>query len=162
MVCMNKNRGFSLVELLVVMAIIGILATIAIPSYKVQTIRGYVADGINDLYIYKSQIMEYYTIKGSVPASLPGINSGGTGTATPVSNGDTVLAGVWTQTDGTNFWVWSQFSSSDPRVTSIAGLVVGIKAAPNGTSLTWTCGTGSNPTFTMPIQYLPSSCQNTL
>lgn len=64
-----KNKGFTLIELMIVVAIIGILAMIAMPSYQDYTKRTYVTEGILLASPVKNAVLEYYTTKGRLPES---------------------------------------------------------------------------------------------
>ena len=64
-----SQRGFTLIELMVVVAIIGTLAAIAIPAYQNYTKRAYVAEGLNLATAAKNSIEEYYSATGQYPAN---------------------------------------------------------------------------------------------
>lgn len=59
-----KNQGFTLIELMIVIAIVGILAAVAIPSYRDYVQRSYAVEAIAELSKYKAAIAEYATVKG--------------------------------------------------------------------------------------------------
>jgi type IV pilus assembly protein PilA len=66
---MNKvQQGFTLIELMIVVAIIGILAAIAIPAYQDYTIRAQVSEGLNLGGGAKTAVSEYYQDRGAWPA----------------------------------------------------------------------------------------------
>lgn len=66
---MKTRAGFTLIELMVVVAIIGILAAIAIPTYQTYTVRAQVAEALTLAGEIKGDIKEYYKFHGRFPAS---------------------------------------------------------------------------------------------
>ena len=64
------QKGFTLIELMIVVAIIGILAAIAIPAYQDYTIRSQVTEGLSLASAVKAGVAEYYANYGSWPANL--------------------------------------------------------------------------------------------
>ena len=66
---MKKQQGFTLIELMIVVAIIGILAAIAIPAYQDYTIRAQVSEGLNLAGGAKAAVAEYTMDRGSYPDS---------------------------------------------------------------------------------------------
>jgi type IV pilus assembly protein PilA len=66
------QKGFTLIELMIVVAIIGILAAIAIPAYQDYTIRAQVTEGLNLASAVKASVAEYYAQNGTWPIGLVG------------------------------------------------------------------------------------------
>ena len=64
---MKKQQGFTLIELMIVVAIIGILAAIAIPAYQDYTIRAQVSEGLNLAGGAKAAVSEYTMDTGNFP-----------------------------------------------------------------------------------------------
>ena len=72
-----KERGFSLLELIVVMTIIGLLVGIAVPAYKDATQRAREASLKEDLMRMRTAIDEYHTDKGEYPPALDDLVTNG-------------------------------------------------------------------------------------
>ena len=66
---MKKQQGFTLIELMIVVAIIGILAAIAIPAYQDYTIRAQVSEGLNLAGGAKAAVSEYTMDTGAFPTN---------------------------------------------------------------------------------------------
>lgn len=64
----QKTRGFTLIELMIVVAIIGILAATALPAYQSFTIRASVSEALAGLGPIKTELVEFYGMNGRFPA----------------------------------------------------------------------------------------------
>jgi len=152
------QKGFTLIELMIVIAIIGILAAIAIPAYQNYTIRAQVTEGLTLADGWKTAIAEYYANTGNWPAQ-------GNLTGTQVSVGKyestvTVKAGgVVEITYGgqANAKLSGQILDIVPYTNANNDVLwrCGNSAAPSGT-----IATGAANATTVSAQYLPTSCHS--
>ena len=99
---MHKQQGFTLIELMIVVAIIAILAAIAIPAYQDYTARAQASEAVTLLGGLKTPVVEYYNTNGSVP-SMTDI-----GTATTTGK---YVASITSNTANARYE--AQFKSSD-------------------------------------------------
>jgi type IV pilus assembly protein PilA len=143
------QQGFTLIELMIVVAIIGILAAIAIPAYQDYTIRSQVSEGLSLADGAKTAIAEFYTNHGSFPSAnaSAGLAPSGSITGNYVLSVDagTTTKGVITVTYG---------NKANSNITNKTLL---LSANATGGSITWTCKSGT--TNGVPSKYLPSSCR---
>jgi len=66
----QNQKGFTLIELMIVVSIIGVLASLAVPAYKEYTIRSKMTEAASVFYPVKSEYTIYYGTNGSLPSNL--------------------------------------------------------------------------------------------
>jgi type IV pilus assembly protein PilA len=163
----TMQKGFTLIELMIVIAIIGILAAIAIPAYQNYTIRAQVTEGLSLSGSYKTAIAEFYQNTGNWPAGVT--IPGGSATTIPMPGATTgKYVGAITVDANGNIkitYTGSQASSKlSVAATNTLYIQPGVDA--NG-DVVWVCGTAAVPTnvtlstaavTTVPVAYLPAAC----
>ena len=155
------QKGFTLIELMIVIAIIGILAVIALPAYQDYTARAQVSEAISLMEGQKSAVVEYYADKGEWPADndKAGIAAKGDIKGKYVAEVE-VKAGVITAKMGTtnvNKEIQGKTVSLTPIATTTEGEGTAAKTTGNG-SFTWTC-TSDSKKGGIDSKFLPSSCR---
>ncbi len=144
---MTRNQqGFTLIELMIVIAIIGILAAIAIPAYQDYTVRAKVTEGLNLAGGAKTAVAETYQSNGKFPITnaSAGLAPSASITGKYVASVAVGASGVITATFGTNL-------GGNPTANSTTLILT--PTATSG-SITWKCsGTAAN-------KYLPANCRS--
>ena len=74
---MTQQKGFTLIELMIVVAIIAILAAIALPAYQDYTIRGQVSEGLSLSSGARTAVAEFYSNRGTFPTNIAAARSSG-------------------------------------------------------------------------------------
>ncbi len=141
-----KQRGFTLIELMIVVAIIGILAAIAIPAYQDYTIRAKVSEGLVLASPAKTGVAEYYVSEGSMPT-----NNTQAGVAAP-----TEITGDYTASIdiGTAGLITITYNGVESKISQET---VTLTPSTSAGSVNFTCATGTtNPIET---RYLPPECR---
>jgi type IV pilus assembly protein PilA len=137
----SVQKGFTLIELMIVVAIIGILAAIAIPAYQNYTKRSHVSEGLSLAGGAKAAISEYYSSKGEWPT-----NNSVVGLAQPASiSGNAVKSVSVASTQITITY--------NTKVANNATLIVAATQSSGG--ITWTCTSG-----TLKAELRPSNCRS--
>ena len=163
----TDNSGFTLIELMIVVAIIGILAAIAIPAYQEYTIRAQVSEGVNMASNIKTQVVDSFGQRGRSPDNR---------TEAALSANATDTAGTYISSiEVTNGTVTVTFGNQAHNAIAGETLILVPYETPE-LSVVWRCGYSSPPaglstmgtaagdaapelTSTVPPRYLPSSCR---
>lgn len=138
------QQGFTLIELMIVVAIIGILAAVALPAYQDYTIRAKMSEVIGMAAAAKTSMSEYYVSMGQMPtgAASAGVN-------TSALQSTYVSSVTFSRTSSTVAQVSYAIQNLSPATGNL--IFVGTGGA-NGVS--WVCNTS-----TVPEKYLPANCR---
>ncbi|MGM3386085.1 pilin [Stutzerimonas stutzeri] len=139
----QMQKGFTLIELMIVVAIIGILAAIALPAYQDYTARSQMAEAMTLASGARTSVTEYWTSEGELPEDN---SEAGLAASTDITgnyvNDVEVEDGVITAT-----------MKSSGVASGIAGETLVLSPVTSSGSVTWTCNGSAD------AKYYPSSCR---
>ncbi|HNP63741.1 MAG TPA: pilin [Woeseiaceae bacterium] len=162
------QQGFTLIELMIVVAIIGILASLALSTYQTYTVRTQVAEALNMAAHVKTPVVDYFNSFGLPPAGRQeaGLsaaatdNQGAFVSQIEVTNGrvDVTLG------NSVNANVFGDVISFTPYLTPSRGVVwrCGAAPAPGGGAVLMSDGGGNSAAYipsTLDSRYMPSVCR---
>jgi len=142
------QKGFTLIELMIVVAIIGILAAVAIPAYQDYIARAQVSEAVNLLASGKTGMAEYFADKATWPTNASEVmgSTAGKYTAT-IAILSSATTGLMT--------LEATMKSSQINAAITSGTV--LLTTTDGGKI-WTC-TSSGSTLPLAAKYMPSACR---
>jgi type IV pilus assembly protein PilA len=157
------QKGFTLIELMIVVAIIGILAAIAIPAYQDYTIRSQVTEGLTLAGAAKAAVAESYSQTGVAPANrnAAGMSNLATDTSGKYVSQVDIATGTIAITYG---------NEANAKITaSGANVLTLVPYTTPDSSVAWKCGRANQPAnttllgtatnTTVDVRYLPKACR---
>jgi type IV pilus assembly protein PilA len=157
----NDARGFTLLELMIVVAIIGILAAVAIPAYQDYTVRAQVVEALSLVGELKPSIRDYYKDRGAFPSDNE---------AAGVPAAQNLIGQYVTDiavADGAMHVRFGNFVNANIAGKTLTIRPAYVTASPSS-PISWSCGTRGAPAgmslagedrTDVPALYLPSSCR---
>jgi type IV pilus assembly protein PilA len=143
----SNQRGFTLIELMIVVAIIGILAAVALPAYQDYTVRAKVSEVILAASGTKTAVAE----AAQINAAMPTANS-----VSVASQASKFVSGVaYSQTSTSVGVITVTTTTADSNISNKTLQMTGTLAT-NG-QVAWVCAAGATNPIT--AKYLPSSCK---
>jgi len=141
----TAQKGFTLIELMIVIAIIGIIASIAIPLYTNYVVRSQVAEGINMSTAAKVAASEYFQNTGAFATS-----NNSAGIEAPANIIGNYVSQVQIVAGGT-----IQITFGNQAHPDIFGAVLSMVPTSNAGSVTWAC----NGDAALPNKFVPAACR---
>jgi len=149
----SRQRGFTLIELMIVIAIVAILVALAVPAYRDYAIRSKIAECINGAAVAKVQVSEYRQSLGAWPPS-----AADAGIISPA--GESHFCTGFINYDGSTgaFTIDVNEAAVNPAIVGEIQPTLTPTATASGI-INWHCSYGSTDSFN--TKYLPSPCRGT-
>ncbi|NGZ05646.1 MAG: prepilin-type N-terminal cleavage/methylation domain-containing protein [Magnetococcales bacterium] len=143
----HAPAGFTLIELMIVIAILGILAAVALPAYQDQKAREQASEAVTLLLALEAPVTEFHNTKGRYPATseIKGTFKG------------THVAAIAFTPSGDTFTMTATFNAAGVHSGLISKT---LKAFTADGGHTWLCGPGKATSGAVEVKYLPDTCKD--
>jgi type IV pilus assembly protein PilA len=146
--------GFTLIEVMIVVAIIGVLAAIAIPAYQDYVMRAKIVELVNAAGLCKTSLAEFYQVKGAMPATLAQTQCATAGTVNAAAPAMTQVGRVEVEAAG---GLRDQLTAGGNGTLFVFKAVCGSGPCNGSTITEWQCTNAAGTTI--PSRYLPPECR---
>ena len=142
----RANRGFTLIELMIVIGILGILLTIGLPAYAEYSVRARISEGLMAMSPAKLAVSEYAMVEGTLPTSATSAGVGSVNTR--------YVEGLSLNTSG------AIIVDIDEAEVNAPGGVIQLVLEPmvSGNAIVWNCT--ASGTDVSNLIYVPSTCKS--
>lgn len=164
------QKGFTLIELMIVVAIVGILAAVALPAYQDYTIRAQITESLSLIEGLKNNISDYYAQTGDFPVDKAHAVCGDSGTTGCTGFKATDTQGNYVVSVDVVKGGGLDVTFGNKANVAIATKILSIRAAlDSAKNISWVCGKAAKPgTVSAPgatdstnvdLKFLPTSCK---
>ncbi|MEX0431054.1 pilin [Spiribacter insolitus] len=149
----NRQKGFTLIELMIVVAIIGILAAVAVPAYSDYTVRAKVTEAITAAGAAKTSVADYFYANRELPTSNTEAGLGSDYSTDLISKISVRDGSATNVAAGTIMIDFKEIQDVIPANSSLVFI-----PDTSGNNLSWTCSatTGGGD---LPAEYAPANCR---
>ena len=148
-----KIKGFTLIELMIAIAIVGILLSLAIPTYQDYTVRAKISEAMNVASSLKVMVSEYYITMAELPenANVAGIDT--------TFNTEYISAIDYSKEGNNNSKAVIKLTLSENVAEEVDGKALLLTATPQTGSLRWVCSHDQSESDPIDSKYLPPNCR---
>ena len=147
----QNQQGFTLIELMIVVAIIGILAAVAIPSYQDYTARAQMSEAVSLTAGFKTALAEHYQTQGAFTATLAPLSLGST------VSGKYVRSIAFSFTNASAIDIVATMKSTGSAASQVATKQLRMTTKDGGRS--WECASGGTGSNAILEKHLPAGCK---
>ncbi len=150
----NTQQGFTLIELMIVVAIIGILAAIAVPAYQDYSLRAKMSEVINFASSAKTAVSEAFISGGSLPTTN---SDAGLDDKTNITSTYVEYVSVGSDNDGANSGAGVvEIGIKGTGNTTLDGAYLVLIPTTSASGVTWACGASTSNVY----KWLPANCRH--